>query len=148
MVDLILETVDKKDDVEALNEAILNGFDAVPLPPDVEPYRSIPLAMALRTPAGETKGGLIGQSAWGWLYVKYLWVAEAFRGHGYGKKLLDAAEAAARERGCHGIWLNTQSFQATAFYERQGYEQFGALPNMPESHRRVFYRKALMSDDS
>lgn len=143
---LVLEAVDEENDVNALTGRIHAGFDAVPLPTDVEPYRSIPFAIALRTPEGEIEGGLVGQSVWGWMYVKYLWVAEAFRGAGYGKRLLNAAENAARDRACHGVWLNTQSFQAPDFYERQGYERFGELPNMPEGHRRVFYRKTLMPD--
>ena len=144
MISLVLEAVDGDDGVGVLIDRIHAGFDAVSLPPDVEPYRSIPLAIALRTPKGETEGGLVGQSVWGWMYVKYLWVAEEFRACGYGKRLLNAAENAARDRACHGIWLNTQSFQAPDFYESQGYEQFGELPDMPKGHRRVFYKKRLI----
>ena len=140
---LVLEAVGRDDDVNALTDRIHAGFDAVPLPADVEPYQSIPLAFALRRPEGKIEGGIVGQSVWGWLHVRFLWVDEGFRGCGYGKLLLDAAETEAIERGCHGVWLNTQSFQAPDFYERQGYEKFGELADMPKGHRRVFYKKAL-----
>ncbi|MGI9485034.1 MAG: GNAT family N-acetyltransferase, partial [Geminicoccaceae bacterium] len=56
---------------------------------------------------------------------------------------LDAAENAARERACLGVWLMTQSFQVPEFYERQGYERFGEIEDFPKGHRRIFYRKNL-----
>ncbi|MEM8948580.1 MAG: GNAT family N-acetyltransferase [Pseudomonadota bacterium] len=147
MDDLKLETVDD-DDMDGLIEAIHQGFDAVPLPDDIEPFRSTPFAFALRNDRGEIEGAVTGRSVWGWLYVKYLWVSGAYRGQGFGKHLLDTAENTARDRGCSGVWLSTFSFQAGAFYERQGYEKFGELPDMPKGHRRLFYRKTLNHDQA
>lgn len=144
MGDLILETVERDGDIGELNERIFEGFDEVPVPLDVPPYESVPLAIALRNGQGGIEGGVTGHSVWDWLYVKYLWVAEACRGGGYGKRLLDAAEREAEQRACCGVWLHTLSFQAPKFYERQGYERFGELEDMPKGHRRLFYRKMLL----
>lgn len=143
MGDLILEMVDQEHDIEALIETVLQGFDEVPVPAHVPSYEAVPLAIALRNDRGAIEGGVTGHSVWDWLYVKYLWVADAHRGGGYGKQLLDAAENTARERACIGVWLNTMSFQAPAFYERQGYEKFGEIKDFPRGHRRAFYRKTL-----
>jgi GNAT superfamily N-acetyltransferase len=70
-------------------------------------------------------------------------VAEPPRGHGYGERLLQAAEKEARTHGCRGVFLSTFSFQARPFYERFGYEVFGELPDYPTGHAYYFMKKAL-----
>ncbi|HGL5238182.1 MULTISPECIES: GNAT family N-acetyltransferase [Burkholderia] len=42
--------------------------------------------------ADDRVGGLIGSTGWGWLFVKWLWVAEHVRGQGYASDLLAHAE--------------------------------------------------------
>ncbi len=143
MANLVLDVIDRDHDIDRLTEAVLAGFDAVPVPADIPPYEATPFAVALCNLEGGIEGGVIGHSVWDWLYVRFLWVSEAHRGDGYGRQLLNAAESKARDRACHGIWLHTLSFQAPAFYERQGYEMFGELEDMPKGHRRLFYKKAL-----
>jgi GNAT superfamily N-acetyltransferase len=103
-------------------------------------YRS--LALLLRNAEGEVVGGLLGQTEWGWLHVKALAVREERRGRGYGTKLLAMAEAEARERGCHDVYLDTFSFQARPFYEKRGYAVFGVLEGFV-GHTRYFLRKSL-----
>ena len=44
-------------------------------------------------------GGVIGSTYWGWFYISLMWVKAEFRGRGYGQRLLNQAEAEARERG-------------------------------------------------
>ena len=131
------------DEIVELVDVITKGFDDIPLPVGVEPYQAVPLSIALKDEQGGIEGALTGYSVWGWLYVKYLWVTGARRGGGLGKRLLDAAEYVAAERGCTGVWLHTLSFQAPAFYERQGYQKFGEIPDFPKGHKRLFYRKTL-----
>ncbi|MGI9420690.1 MAG: GNAT family N-acetyltransferase [Geminicoccaceae bacterium] len=144
MDDLALETFD--DGIDELTDAIHAGFDAIPLPEDVEPYRSTPFAFALRNEQGRIEGGVTGHSVWGWLYVHYLWVAETRRRGGHGKRLLQVAESEAERRGCHGVWLHTISFQAPAFYEHMGYRRCGGLDDFPKGHQRIFYQKRLIPD--
>ncbi|MBN8875230.1 MAG: GNAT family N-acetyltransferase [Rhodospirillales bacterium] len=88
-------------------------------------------------------GGLVGYTAWGWLYVERLWVADAARGRGLAALLLDAAESEARSRGCRAAWIDTFSSVARRVYERAGFEVFGTLPDFPPGHTRWFLRKAL-----
>jgi GNAT superfamily N-acetyltransferase len=93
--------------------------------------------------AGTLIGGLIGETVWEWLSVRLLWVDPAHRGAGHGRRLLAAAEAEGRQRGCRNARLSTFSFQAAGFYERCGWRQVLALENFPRGHRRLFYVKAL-----
>jgi GNAT superfamily N-acetyltransferase len=97
----------------------------------------------LRDDRGEVRGGLAGDVYFGWLFVRYLWVAEEHRGGGYGERLLREAEDEARSRGCHAVWLDTFSFQAPAFYHRLGFQEFGRLDDYPAGHARHFLWKPL-----
>ena len=60
--------------------------------------------------------GLAGETYSGWLFIRYLWVSDALRGQGIGRKLMSDAETRALERGCHSAWVDTFSFQAPGFY--------------------------------
>lgn len=122
--------------------------------PSLGPYAPMPLAVLLHDPErggaggdpGVLVGGLIGATVWQWLAVRLLWVDPAHRGAGHGRRLLAAAEAEARERGCQHARLNTFSFQAAGFYERCGYRQVLALEDFPHGHQRLFYVKSLSRD--
>jgi GNAT superfamily N-acetyltransferase len=102
-----------------------------------------PLHLLLRDGDGAVRGGLAGDVYLGWLFVRYLWVAEEHRGGGYGERLLREAEDEARSRGCHAIWLDTFSFQAPDFYRRLGFQEFGRLDDYPTGHARHFFWKHL-----
>jgi GNAT superfamily N-acetyltransferase len=97
----------------------------------------------LRNSDGTIEGGVKAQGYWGWLYVAELVVAPSWRGRGYGRDLLLAAENWGVECSCHDSWLSTLSFQAREFYERAGYLVFAELPNFPERQTRFFMRKSL-----
>ena len=102
-----------------------------------------PLTVALRDDRGTLIGGLIGETSWGWLFVKLLWVAKGCRGSGHGVALLGRAEREAIDRGCHGVYLDTFDFQARGFYEKLGYQVFGSIPNYPGNHSRFYLAKVL-----
>lgn len=87
--------------------------------------------------------GLSGYTAWGWLYVQWLWVAEDRRGQGLAHALLAAAELEALRRGCHGAYIDTFNPQALRVYKKAGYEVFGALPDFPPGRTRSFLSKRL-----
>lgn len=103
------------------------------------------VSIFLRDPDDEIAGGLLGEIWGGWLEVKYLWVAQPFRGHRHGSTLLAAAERFAVTRGCHAAHLDSYSFQAPDFYVKHGYRVFGVLDDYPPGHQRVYLRKTLRS---
>ncbi|MBW6507440.1 MAG: GNAT family N-acetyltransferase [Rhodobacteraceae bacterium] len=110
---------------------------------DIGPAGRLALAVVLREKAGEVVGGLSGYTAWGWLYVQWLWLAEPLRGQGWAGRILALAEAEARARGCHGAWIDTFNPVARAAYQRAGYTVFGTLPEYPPGRSRVFLQKPL-----
>ncbi|KIP95340.1 MULTISPECIES: GNAT family N-acetyltransferase [Pseudomonas] len=92
----------------------------------------------------EVIGGLYGEIFYRWLFIELLAIPEQTRGQGTGSRLMNMAEEVAREKGCVGIWLDTFSFQAPAFYEKHGYSQFGELDVYPAGHKRLFFQKRLL----
>jgi GNAT superfamily N-acetyltransferase len=107
-----------------------------------EDYR--PLAVLLsNADTGEVVGGLYGETMFGHLHVDLLFVPEERRKSGVGRQLIERAEEEALRRGCRGVWLDTYSFQARGFYERLGYDVFGAIEDFPPGHSRFFLRKVL-----
>ena len=101
------------------------------------------LALSARDPEGRLLGGLYGNTAWRWLFVDLLWVDAPFRRQGLGRRLLRAAESAARARGCTRAYLDTFDFQARPFYEREGYVVFGTQDEYPPGHSKFYLGKIL-----
>jgi GNAT superfamily N-acetyltransferase len=107
------------------------------------PHDTRPLAVLLRDDAGTVVGGLWGRTGWSWLYIENLAVPPSLRGRGHGARILAAAEAEARLRGCIGARLDTYSFQARGFYERQGYALAGAIEDCPPGETRFTLTRRL-----
>ena len=101
------------------------------------------LTIILKHAGGEIYAGLHGHT-WGQTCeIKVIWIAEANRGQGLGADLLRAAEAEARARGCRQIVLSTHSFQAPAFYEKEGYRSVATVPDYPAGHAHILMVKHL-----
>jgi GNAT superfamily N-acetyltransferase len=81
-----------------------------------------PLACFAREDSGRAVGGAVGRTWGNNVELQQLWLPEALRKHGLGSELLRAFETAARNRGCTLAYLETWSFQAREFYEKQGYQ--------------------------
>ena len=101
------------------------------------------LCVVARDADGTLVGGIVGDVYWGWLNVLVLWVAPTLRRQGLGTRLLSRAEAEAVAKGCHGVYLDTFTFQDHGLYLRAGYEIFGTLERFPSGHSRHFLRKRL-----
>jgi len=99
------------------------------------------LVIPIRADDGSVAGGFWGCTVFQWLHVQMLFVPEKLRGLGVGSALMAAAEAAARDRGCRGIHLDTFSFQAAPFYRKLGFSLFGVLEDFPPGYSRLFLRK-------
>jgi GNAT superfamily N-acetyltransferase len=104
------------------------------------------LAVFVRDTNNRVCGGLIGSTLWGHLIIEKLWVEERLRGHGYGVKLLNAAEEEAVRRGCTYSHSDTFTWQALSFYHKLGYEVYAELRNFPEGHCLHYIRKKLIPD--
>ena len=102
-----------------------------------------PLALLLRDADGRVIGGLSAVTARGWLIIDMLFVPEILRGNGLATRLLGMAEDEARNRGCHGAWLETVNPDARRLYEKHGYAPFGQLPDFPVGHSLIFMEKTL-----
>ncbi|MES0024616.1 MULTISPECIES: GNAT family N-acetyltransferase [unclassified Mesorhizobium] len=110
---------------------------------DVGPSGRKPLAVFVRDEHGAVVAGISGYTAWGWLYVQWLWVDERLRGQHMAGDMLDAAEREAVARGCQNTWIDTFNPTAAKVYERQGYRRFGELPDFPIGRSRIFLQKKL-----
>ena len=104
-----------------------------------------PLSIVEYDEHGNTIGGILGGTYWGWMYVDILWVHENHRKQGIGSKLLSMAEQEAIRRGCHHVHLDTMSWQAPEFYKKHGYEVIGVLPDIPSGNQKYLLKKDLNS---
>lgn len=75
--------------------------------------------------------------------LKRMWVSTAARGRGYGRQLLEALEAEARQRGFAALRLDTNAVlvEAIALYERHGYDRVARYNDNPDATE--FFEKKL-----
>jgi GNAT superfamily N-acetyltransferase len=136
--DFQIEDDPRREDVALLDERLYESNAAAS---GVDDGRL--LAIFVRDGDGTIVAGLHGWTWGGTGFVQAIWVHEKLRRHGLGSRLLAAAEAEARRRGCHQMHLDTHRYQAPAFYRRLGYDVIGELPGLPGDDVRIFLRKAL-----
>ena len=110
------------------------------------PHHYVRTVVSVRDGKGRLLGGLILESYWRESYIELLWLSARTRGTGFGSRLIEEAERLARRRGSRLIHLNTYSFQAPGFYERQGYRRFGGMTGSPRGESRHFYVKRLRAN--
>lgn len=101
------------------------------------------LCVFARDTDGIIIGGLTAKTYWHYLEVSFLWVSEQYRQVGHASKMLQAAESEARRRGCKHVLLDTYSFQALGFYQKNGYKEFGRLTGFSGKHDRHYLHKEL-----
>jgi ribosomal protein S18 acetylase RimI-like enzyme len=134
---------------------------SIPLPPTDDEFNALVLALNqynesqagpltkekvscfIKDDLGQIKGGIIGDIAWGWLYIEGLWVEPTLRKSGWGSALVTAIEDYAQLLGVTNFRLETTSFQALAFYQKLGYSIFGELEDMPPGHTCYFLKKQV-----
>jgi GNAT superfamily N-acetyltransferase len=104
---------------------------------------AVAIPIFMRDRSNRVVGGVGGYVYGGWLHIDFLWIEESLRNKGYGTKLLKMIEGEAVRYGCKCADLDTFSFQAKPFYEKQGYTLFATLDNYPEGHSRHFLKKKL-----
>jgi ribosomal protein S18 acetylase RimI-like enzyme len=111
------------------------------------PRNEQPFSIVARS--GETLvGGLNGATHWGWCYIRQLWVHAEWRRRKLGRRLLDEAGKQAKACQCVGLYVDTFDPGAARFYERSGFERFGAIDGFPPGHSRIFLKKMLDRKES
>ncbi|WP_224543732.1 GNAT family N-acetyltransferase [Mesorhizobium sp. CA16] len=101
------------------------------------------LVFALRDEQGRAVGAAAGYSWAGIAELTLMWVDEAYRGLGLGRKLLDAFVAEAAARGSLRIWVSTHDFQAPGLYEKAGFERMAEMTGWPEGHSNIILCKTI-----
>lgn len=99
------------------------------------------IASFIKDEHGKVLGGIVADIKWGWLHIDWLWIDESIRQDGWGGRLLASLEEYAQSKGITRFHLETTSFQALPFYQKQGYSLFGELPDMPPGHITYFLKK-------
>src|SRR5471032_719406 len=103
-----------------------------------------PLCVFMRDDDQCVIAGLTAKTYWEYLEVQFLRVSEPHRNGGLASQLIETAEGEARKRGCKHAYLDTLSFQALGFYEKQGYREFGRIGGFSGVHERYFLCKSLV----
>lgn len=101
------------------------------------------ISFILRDDTGEIVGGITANMFWHHIHIDFLWVDKRFRKEGYGSILLKKLEDFAREKACRLIYLDSFSFQAPGFYQKNGYEVFGKIDDHPKGYDLYFLQKRL-----
>lgn len=106
----------------------------------------VPFTVAVREGDGRIRGGIRAIMHFDVLYIDHFWLDRDLQRGGLGARVIAAAEAEGKRRGANVSWLDTFSWQARPFYEKQGYKVFGELPYVAGKHRRYFMWKQLTLD--
>ncbi|MGG4396375.1 GNAT family N-acetyltransferase [Paenibacillus thiaminolyticus] len=98
----------------------------------------------LKDKSGQVIGGIFCETYNYCLYIDMFWIADDYRGKGYGKAMIAKAESAGKEMGCIFAHTSTFSYQSPYFYQIMGYEIFGILDDYPDGIKQYFLKKKLL----
>ncbi len=133
---------DKPD--EAVYDTLLNAvLDIRPADCPAVDRKARPFSVLDHDEDGRLAGGAYGFAHPGWAYIDLLWVREDRRRRGLGRRLMAEAEKAARDRGCHSVYLWTQDYEAPDLYRKLGYKEFVTLEDFIPGHRRIGFMKRI-----
>lgn len=101
------------------------------------------VSLFLKDDNGVVRGGILAEVCWNWLEIHTFMIDEDIRKSGFGTKLLLELEEIALEKECDFIKVDTLSFQALGFYEKNGYRVFGSLDNVGRDYKHYYLKKNL-----
>ncbi|QFF99261.1 N-acetyltransferase [Psychrobacillus glaciei] len=101
------------------------------------------ITLFLKDENGNTRGGILAEVCWNWLEIHTFMIDEDMRYSGFGTKLLSELEKMAIKKECDFIKVDTLSFQALGFYEKNGYKVFGSLDNVGRDYKHYYLKKDL-----
>lgn len=111
------------------------------LPPTIDTLPESSFGCYLYNDEDSIVGGITAHSFWNIMHIDFFWVDETLRGQGQGKRLLTGMESIAKRENCKVIHLETFSFEAPKFYEKNGYQQFEIIKNVPVQNCDYFFFK-------
>lgn len=117
-------------EVEELRRVLEGIFDAQNEAAGIEKIEDEMIAIAA-VYQGKIAGGLIAKQTYESIYINLLAVDEGYREQRIGSQLMQKIEDIARQREMIHLTLTTKSYQALEFYQKNGYEIFGSLEDMP-----------------
>ncbi|WP_078553798.1 GNAT family N-acetyltransferase [Bacillus alkalicellulosilyticus] len=132
---------DKSYDNETLNNLIYE-YNVEHFPKDLA-GRYEQICIVLKNEEGKLLGGITGDVCWNWVEIHVLFLDKSIRNKGYGTKLLAEIERIAIEKQCDFLKVDTLSFQALGFYQKNGYEIFGSIDNVGRHFTHYYLRKEL-----
>lgn len=90
----------------------------------------------------EILGRIVGFIHWDYLQIELFFVSKNAQGKGVGTKLLDHIEKIAKKNNVVYILLETMSFNAPKFYEKNGFNILTKIVDSPlKDENRYFYIK-------
>jgi GNAT superfamily N-acetyltransferase len=101
------------------------------------------ICLFLKDDKGNVRGGILSEICWNWLEIHTFILDEDIRKSGFGTKLLVEIEKIAIEKECDFIKVDTLSFQALDFYQKNGYQVFGSLENVGRDYKHYYLKKDL-----
>lgn len=104
---------------------------------------SKPVMVVAHNDDGKLIAGAAGCTIYHQLLVDVLWVDSSMRGCGLGSQLMKMLEQEAKNRGCTAAQVDTLSFQAPDFYQKQDYKIVGQVTGIKNSPDRFFLLKVF-----
>lgn len=138
-----IESDPSKEDMDVLSQGIIAFNDQeVPSLESIDHERRF--HVFARDDNTNVQGGIRATCFWNTLHIELLWIAEEARGSGIGRGLIAAAEKYAREHNCINAFVETTSWQAKPFYEKNGYRHMATLNDRPKGYASHYLTKALI----
>ncbi|MEM7663843.1 MAG: GNAT family N-acetyltransferase [Pseudomonadota bacterium] len=132
-----------KEDMDVLSKGIIAFNNEIV--PDLEPIEAERrFHVFARDNDTKVQGGIRATCYWNTLHIELLWLSEAVRGSGVGRSLITQAESFARKHNCSNAFVETTSWQAKPFYEKNGYRHIATLNDRPKGHASHYLTKALI----
>ncbi|WP_444898999.1 GNAT family N-acetyltransferase [Microbulbifer sp. VAAC004] len=142
MFSIDITTSPSKDESNILSQGIID-FNQASVPGLERNEDEVKFTVFARNSSNEVIGGIRASCYWNTLHIELLWLSEECRGQGVGAELVKNAELFAREKGCEKALVETTSWQAKPFYEKNGYEHMATLSGRPKGQASHYLSKTL-----
>ena len=106
------------------------------------------ISLVLKDDEGNIVGGITTSTLFWTQYLEVLWVADKYRGLGYGRDLVQEAERLSKKNGCITSHVYTFSWQAPDFYQAIGYKLIATYEGYVDGITELILMKRLDTIDA